>query len=59
MIQGRAFDGHHWSVFQHDHSGWWYTDGHGVVCRIPFNTQGEAMSAMVECKERQEHDKQG
>lgn len=48
MIRGRRIDENYcWRVFQHGHSGWWYTDGCGVVCRQPYAMREGAEEAML------------
>lgn len=46
MIQGRAVLNYPWQVFQHGHSGWWWTDANSVISRKSYPTEEEAQAAM-------------
>jgi hypothetical protein len=46
MIRNRGLTNYPWKVFQHGHTGWWFTDGDSDVCVIPYSTKTEAEEAM-------------
>lgn len=50
MIHGREIKGYHWKVFQHGHTGWWWTDGRGVVSRCAYATKESAASDMEKAR---------
>lgn len=52
MIQDRELTDMPWKVFQHGHTGWWWTDANSRVCPVPLKTKSEAEAQMQDAKRK-------